>query len=188
MCSHRRATSLWWTPPTVRARGLPRRWYSRGVDDLSLEPMIPSEFELLKTGLIERFATEQIEAGNWKPEDALRMSLAEINRLLPRGLDTAGVLLLSARTTDGSTVGHVWMAIEPRPSAAGEAWIYDIEIVEGRRGQGFGRRLLGAAEAAAARHGATWLGLNVFGSNDAARQLYSSSGYEIKALQLRKRL
>lgn len=158
------------------------------MDDVTLEPMSPSEFELLKTELIERFAAEQTQAGNWSSQDALRMSLAEINRLLPQGMETPGVLLLSARAADGSAVGHLWMAIEPRPGAVGEAWIYDLVVAEGRRGQGFGRQLLSAAETAAARHGATWLGLNVFGSNDVARQLYASSGYEIKALQLRKRL
>ena len=57
-----------------------------------------------------------------------------------------------------------------------------MRLGERWRGQGLGRQLLSAAEAVAARHGATWLGLNVFGFNDVVHQLYGSSGYQIKVL------
>ena len=44
------------------------------------------------------------------------------------------------------------------------------------------------AEDEARGHGATELGLNVFGSNRVARHLYDSLGYETTAVQMRKPL
>ena len=44
------------------------------------------------------------------------------------------------------------------------------------------------AEHQARAHGATQLGLNVFGHNTVARQLYDSMGYELTAINMRKQL
>ena len=82
-------------------------------------------------------------------------------------------------------MGVVWVALDRRP---GEAWIYDIEVNAEQRGKGYGRALLQAAEEEAARHGSKAIGLNVFGTNTVARQLYESSGYQITALNMRKEL
>ncbi|MGH3260272.1 MAG: GNAT family N-acetyltransferase [Streptosporangiaceae bacterium] len=66
--------------------------------------------------------------------------------------------------------------------------MYDIEVNEEHRGQGYGRALLQAAEQEAARGGSQAIGLNVFGTNTVARRLYESAGYEITAMNMRKRL
>jgi ribosomal protein S18 acetylase RimI-like enzyme len=57
-----------------------------------------------------------------------------------------------------------------------------------QRGKGYGRALLRAAEEQAAQQGIDTIGLNVFGSNAVARELYQSSGYETASLHLRKQL
>ena len=44
------------------------------------------------------------------------------------------------------------------------------------------------AEEAARNHGATELGLNVFGHNAVARSLYESMGYQTTAVNMRKSL
>ena len=98
------------------------------------------------------------------------------------------MLFLTAETAAGDLVGHVWVALDSRPGSGSGAWIYDIEIEEGQRGHGYGRALLRAAEREVASHGVEVIGLNVFGANTVARSLYKSSGYEITALQMRKRL
>jgi ribosomal protein S18 acetylase RimI-like enzyme len=77
--------------------------------------------------------------------------------------------------------------VDEPPGRAG-AWIYDIEIVRERRGEGYGRRLLRAVEQLAAERGATTIGLNVFGGNAVARGLYESCGFEVSSLQMRKAL
>ena len=56
------------------------------------------------------------------------------------------------------------------------------------RGQGLRPALLLAAEQEAARRGEATIGLNVFGPNTVARNLYESAGYEVASLQMRKEL
>jgi ribosomal protein S18 acetylase RimI-like enzyme len=79
----------------------------------------------------------------------------------------------------------VWVGRAPGKRAGW--WIYDIEVVPDQRGHGYGRALLGAAEGEAQRHGGDSIGLNVFGGNNVARGLYESSGYQVSAIQMRKR-
>jgi ribosomal protein S18 acetylase RimI-like enzyme len=97
------------------------------------------------------------------------------------------MLLLMAETSDGAVVGHVWVGLERRPGFPG-AWIYSIEIDPDQRGNGYGRSLLVAAEHETARRGIKTIGLNVFGPNTVARNLYASAGYEVASLQMHKEL
>jgi len=61
-------------------------------------------------------------------------------------------------------------------------------VVAARRGQGFGRALLAAAEEEVRRHGIGALTLNVFGDNPTAISLYTSAGYQVTTQQMRKAL
>jgi len=56
------------------------------------------------------------------------------------------------------------------------------------RGRGYGRILLQAVEETAREHGCETVGLNVFADNTTAQRLYESSGYELAAMHMRKRL
>lgn len=150
--------------------------------------MSPDEFGALRSRLIRDYAAEHVGAGNWSVEESEALASEQTDQLLPRGVDTPGVLLLMAETPDGDPVGHVWVTLDRRPGSGGGAWIYDIEVNSDRRGQGYGRALLRAAEDETARHGVTAIGLNVFGGNAAARRLYETSGYQVTTLQLRKEL
>jgi GNAT superfamily N-acetyltransferase len=94
------------------------------------------------------------------------------------------VHLLRILDADGRPVGVLWVAPHPRRPAAG--WVYDIEVDEDRRGQGFGRAAMLAAEDVARSEGWTAIGLNVFGRNARARALYESLGYTVDSLQMTK--
>ena len=83
-------------------------------------------------------------------------------------------------------IGTAWLAVDA-PDKHG-AWVYDIEIVPERRGEGHGRALLRALEKLAAQHGAATIGLNVFGDNEIARSLYESCNYQTISLHMRKAL
>lgn len=149
--------------------------------------MTQPEFAVFRAELISSYARDRAQAGEWAPEVAEQRAAAETDGLLPGGLATSGMLLMTAQTPAGEQVGSVWVALrlgEP----GGSAWIYDIVVAPQRRGQGYGRALLAAAEQEAARHGARAIALNVFGTNAVARSLYESAGYEITALQMRKPL
>ncbi|WP_243077334.1 N-acetyltransferase [Microbacterium sp. SS28] len=97
--------------------------------------------------------------------------------LLLTGLDAAGVPL-----------GRAWVSLDHPRGAPDVAFLYDIEVIEARRGTGLGRALLSAVEAAARDAGARALELNVFGSNRPAIMLYPSAGYDVVTQQMRKPL
>jgi ribosomal protein S18 acetylase RimI-like enzyme len=158
------------------------------MPELHLRTMTPREFAIFRTRLVRDYAAEHVRAGNWSVEESEILAAEQTDHLLPLGLDTPGILLLVAETPEGDPVGHVWVALDRRPGSGGGAWIYDIEVASDRRGQGYGRALLQAAENETARRGVSAIGLNVFGSNAVARRLYESSGYGVTTMQLRKEL
>jgi ribosomal protein S18 acetylase RimI-like enzyme len=148
--------------------------------------MSPEEFQSFRERAITGYAAENVRAGNWSPDEAEARATKQTDELLPDGVETDGVLLLMAETSPTDVVGLVWVALEGEGRA--EAWIYDIEIVPEHRGRGHGRALLRAAEREAHKRGARSIGLNVFGRNTIARQLYESAGYEVTSLHMRKLL
>jgi ribosomal protein S18 acetylase RimI-like enzyme len=156
------------------------------MTELRLRPVTAAEFDAWRARLIPGYAADKIRAGDWSAEEAESLAAQQTDSLLPSGPGTPGMLLLAGETPDGERVGVVWVALDrDRPGAA---WIYDIEVHQEHRGKGYGRALLRAAEHYSARRGATEIGLNVFGPNAVARGLYESSGYEITAINMRKRL
>jgi ribosomal protein S18 acetylase RimI-like enzyme len=156
------------------------------MTELRLRPVTAAEFDAWRARLIPGYAADKVRAGDWSEAEAESNATEQTDSLLPEGAGTPGMLLLAAETPDGERVGVVWVALDrDRPGAA---WIYDIEVHPEHRGKGYGRALLQAAEHYSAQHGATEIGLNVFGPNAVARGLYESSGYEITAINMRKRL
>ena len=157
------------------------------MDNLVVRPMTPGEFEVLRSRLVGEYAAEHVRAGNWTEDEAEARAAEQTDELLPRGVDTPGMLLLMAETADGKQIGHVWVGLERRPGFPG-AWIYSIEIAPDQRGKGYGRALLLAAEQETALRGVKAIGLNVFGPNTVARTLYESAGYQVASLQMHKEL
>lgn len=98
------------------------------------------------------------------------------------------MLLLIGQRADGGPVGRIWLGLKHPRGTAGCAFLYDIEVDEPYRGQGYGRALLAAAEEAARSHGASAIELNVFGGNAAAIALYRRAGYVVVQQQMRTTL
>ena len=159
---------------------------NKWMPQICTRAMTATEFEALRSRTIREYAAAHVAAGNWTAEAAENRAADQTDQLLPQGVDTPGVLMLVAETSEGEAVGHLWLALERQPGDGGGAWIYDIEILPEHRGRGYGRALLGAAEEAAARRGVDSIGLNVFGTNLVARELYQSAGYTVATMQLRK--
>lgn len=158
------------------------------MDELKLRPMTDAEYEAFYSKLITEYASVNVEAGNWQEEDALDLAKKSSEELLPQGRETPRVLLLSAENSSGERVGHVWIGLERKGPVGAGAWIYDIEVDESHRGKGYGRALLDAAEKVTVKNGVKKIGLNVFGSNQIARNLYESAGYDTTQLQMSKNL
>jgi ribosomal protein S18 acetylase RimI-like enzyme len=156
------------------------------MHELRLRSMTPEEFAAFRARAVSEYARAHVQSGEWLPEDAERLAAEETDSLLPRGLDTPGMLLLFAETEEHGIVGMTWLALARSDRPGG--WIYDIEVVPERRGEGFGRALLEAVERLVAEHGVESLGLNVFADNGVARGLYDACGYEATSLHMIKRL
>ena len=155
---------------------------------VTVRTMTASEYDAWQRQIAEEYAQEQVAAGRWPEEGAVQRALDENARLLPDGPDTARMLVLSGVDADGKPIGRAWVGLDHPRGAPGVAFLYDIEVVAGRRGSGLGRALLAAVEAVARDAGASALELNVFGGNTAAISMYESSGYDVVTQQMRKAL
>ena len=101
----------------------------------------------------------------------------------PNGVIAPGQKMFRA-VLDGEHIGNLWLA----EREAGDWFVYDIEVFVDFRGRGLGRETMLLAEEYARAHGATKLGLSVFGFNTSARSLYESLGYSIVAMSMSKAL
>ena len=158
------------------------------METLTVRPMTQEEFEKFWTHSIIEYAAVNVANGHWSQEDSLEKSTQAITTLLPSGLATENTLLLTALSASGEEIGYLWIGLRRSSNPADGAWIYDIELYEEFRGKGYGRSLLMEAERQTKAHGVKKLGLNVFGSNKVARNLYESAGYEITSQQMSKEL
>jgi ribosomal protein S18 acetylase RimI-like enzyme len=155
------------------------------MGELALRQMTNAEFAGFRAWVISERAEVKASAGDWDADEALELASAEVDKLLPTGVDTPAMLLLTAQAPDGEMLGMVWIGFD-RPDPRGTAWIYYIKIEPKYRRKGYGGALLRHAEELAVRHGARSVGLNVFWSNTVARGLYGSSSYKIISMLMRK--
>ena len=87
------------------------------------------------------------------------------------------VLVLTAVTSESIEDGDIEYGL-----------IRDLVVLENHRGQGIGSKLLKAAENEARKQDARWLRIEVLDSNEAAKQLYLSRGFQPYTLLLEKEL
>ncbi|WP_382309892.1 GNAT family N-acetyltransferase [Herbiconiux sp. UC225_62] len=132
------------------------------------------------------YVRERMAAGD--SAEYARERAAESNaQYFPDGAPAPGQLVFEVVAADGEPVGMLWLG-PMSPRHPDDWWVFDIEIDEAHRGRGLGREAMLLAEGEARAHGAVKLGLNVFGHNTVARNLYTSLGYEITAINMAKPL
>jgi ribosomal protein S18 acetylase RimI-like enzyme len=110
---------------------------------------------------------------------ASEMAAETFTRALPEGPSTPGhsFLVIQEAAAEEETVGYIWICLD---EATKKSFCYKIEVVPQKRRQGYGRKTLLVWEHAAAEAGAQLLGLNVFGKNTAARNLYHGAAFAVK--------
>ena len=150
--------------------------------------MTQSEFESWQRVLAEDYAAEQVAIGRWAKEGAVQRARDSNAELLPLGLETPRMFVLSGVDSRGDVVGRAWVGLDHPRGAPDTAFLWDIEVAESKRGSGMGRALLKAVEGVVLDAGVSALELNVFGNNGAAVALYESSGYAVTTQQMRKSL
>lgn len=149
------------------------------AEGIRLKPMGDGDFAAYRAVADEEYAQERFDSGSEPTiEEARRVAVEQMLELLPEGLRTPGHRLWVVRDRQDRRAGVLWVHF-----GEGTAFIYDIAMDEDRRGQGLGTQTLRAAAEETARAGADVLALNVFGSNESARRLYTREGYrETEAL------
>ena len=152
-----------------------------------LEPMDEATYTAWREASQRNYASEKVKAGNWRAEDAERLSREAFEELLPQGRETAGHELRAMHNDDGEWVGHAWFTIEDREPGR-VVFIYDIEVYEAFRRRGYARQALEAIDDHAREEGCIGVMLHVFGYNEAARNLYRSAGYEETNVIMLKRV
>ncbi len=158
------------------------------MPNIKLRGMNQAEFESFYQYSVVEYAKANVTSGRWSESESLENSRSQFKVLIPDGLETANNEFLIAVDDDGERVGHLWLNLDYRPGTNSGSYIYDIEVEESARGKGYGKALLREAELFAKNAGSPKMGLNVFGANTVARNLYTSSGYETVAIQMQKEL
>jgi GNAT superfamily N-acetyltransferase len=140
---------------------------------IRLVPMDGGDFSAYRAVADEDYAQERFASGAEPTiEESRRVAAAQMAELLPFGPRTPGHRLWVVRDAEDAPAGM--LGVHLGDSAA---FICDISMDADRRGQGLGTQTLRAAAAETARTGLQTLALNVFGSNDGARRLYTREGY-----------
>lgn len=155
---------------------------------LGMEPMTEEELAAYLSVTREGYVRQRVELGGEDAEQARQVADRQYAEFFPCGRPAEGHVLFTGRDSDtGTTVGRLWL--HTRSGSAGTSvWIFDVEVEEDRRGQGWGRELMTYAEKWARGQGAGEIGLNVFGGNTVARRLYSSLGYDERSVTMGRRL
>lgn len=156
------------------------------AEQVTLRAMTQEEYVVWRERSVREYAVEIATSRDLDPDAAVAQSAGEFAQLLPDGLASKDMHLFTATVGD-EAVGIGWFELRQRASGV-SAWIYDIRVDSGRRGQGLGRGLLDALHDAARELGAASMTLNVFGDNPTAIRLYETSGYTVTAQQMRREL
>lgn len=153
--------------------------------DVQLRPMTEAECAEWMPHAISSYAEDHIRMGSMPADKAHELAAKQFAELLPDGPNTARHDLLVAED-GGERVGIVWLNMPE--NAGGTVFVYDVEVDEDKRGQGYGRAIMVAAEEHGRQGGAGAIRLHVFGDNVAARRLYESLGYEATNINMAKPL
>ncbi|XXX78955.1 GNAT family N-acetyltransferase [Sorangium sp. So ce134] len=153
---------------------------------VSLRPLDAAELDAFVDLVARSYADERASAVEAQTEDALRNARSQVETFLSQGLATPDHHLFAV--LEGSAVvGHLWIGLTTVDGFR-SAFIYDIQLREGARGRGLGRRVMALAEETARGLDARDVELHVFAQNTRARRLYESLGYRITSVGMRKRL
>lgn len=154
---------------------------------LSIRPLRPSDESLFLERILHT-TWQEIPAAEQqgRTPDDLRPRVERVVEIL---LEQGDNVRLVADLPAAPHVGQIWLGEARDPyTGARRGYIYDLYVAEAWRGQGIGRALLAAAEAAGRRRGDQEIALAVAAENAPARALYDAHGFHVERLILTKPL
>ena len=152
---------------------------------VTLRPMTEADYAAYLPRATEAYAAEVARNNLVSEDEGLARSQRSFETELPDGIHTPDQRLFIAEDAEGELVGYLWLA---RKAETDTVFIYDIEVVAERRGEGFGRRLMELVEVEGRAMGMSRIELNVHADNEVARSLYESAGYREMRRQMVKLL
>ncbi|MBN1179207.1 MAG: GNAT family N-acetyltransferase [Anaerolineae bacterium] len=155
---------------------------------IKLRPMTEDEFDAYLAVRLPDYAQEHAKAGNWSPDEAMQRAEEQLRQLLPDGLATKNhdFFVVEAKET-GDDVGMLWLAVREQGETT-KAFVFDVQIYEPFRRQGYGSATFRAMEEKVEALGLDTIALHVFGSNYPAREMYKKLGYVETDVIMAKRL
>jgi ribosomal protein S18 acetylase RimI-like enzyme len=151
----------------------------------SLRPMTEAEYERFNKTLWEDYAQDRARNLGTSVEHERAIVAGQRESLQAEGLRAPGHHYWRVVDDAGAGFGSLWVFVQP---GTDRAFIYDITIDADQRGKGLGTVTLNLLDAWARSAGVKSIGLNVFGDNAAAQELYRKQGYQVDAIQMRKLL
>ena len=153
---------------------------------LSLQPVTDADYQEFIELSTLNYARDNTIIGNWPAGESLVRAQREMAFLLPEGRHTVGHHFFSITRDDGTRVGNIWFGIAN--DNPGHGWIFQLNILEPFRRQGFGRKSLELLAEFGRKQGLTRIGLHVFGHNQIAFNCYLGAGYETRRIIMEKDL
>ncbi len=153
---------------------------------VTLEPMPTARYAWWTQHATSEYAADLVTMGR-DPVEAQVAAARDVETYFPHGAPLPGHHLLEIREDALGVVGYLWIG----PAATGSSeqwWLWDVYVEESARGKGYARAALLLGEELAASHGATSIGLSVFGFNTGAKALYDSLGYVTTSIKMAKQL
>jgi RimJ/RimL family protein N-acetyltransferase len=155
---------------------------------INLNSISEIEFQSYFKATVVSYAEHNVESGRWAKEDASRLAKAELDTMLPSGLDTPNNHIYVVESKDQNiSVGYLWVAID-EDSNAKSMFICDVEIHEVFRRKGYAEATFQFLEKHARSLGVTCIRANIFGHNKKAQALSEKLGYQITNVFISKQL
>jgi len=155
---------------------------------VKLVRMTQPEFDEFLQRDIREYAQENIRSGYWDETGALEKSRREHKNLLPDGLATRNHQIYTIRNEQDSPIGVIWIKVDLSSQKRPSGFIFDLEIDEQYRRQGYATQAMLELEKIAAGLGLKYLGLHVFAHNKTALTLYEKLGYSVAGLNMLKEI
>ena len=142
-----------------------------------IQGMTQDAFDAFYRWSIAHHAEELMEELHISRDEATKAAIAEVDQMLPDGLNTANHHLMSIiESCSEEIVGFLW-TIHEETDGRKQSFLCDFAIWESKRRRGYGQAALHWAEKNAADAGCQESVLFIADSNKAARALYEKCGY-----------
>ncbi|MGW1158662.1 GNAT family N-acetyltransferase [Streptomyces sp. NPDC002519] len=145
------------------------------LDGVTARPMTEAEYPEWLAHEKASYVAGIVRAGALSPEEAVRKSDRDFEKLVNEGLATPDHTFLVLEAA-GERIGTGWLKHGFLP---GVTYGYSLHVEERHRGKGYGRAAMAVGEQATLAGGDSALMFTVWGGNEVAMNLYTSAGYRV---------